>query len=227
MSTNPDHDTLPDDPSAAQAPDEVPAKSVESNAAKHDSALKQDDADQDAAGTDVSAGNDAAVSSGRWRPRWAQLLTWGLLPLLCLLLTAAAGYLKWQDYTARGAQVAGVDALKAATDGTVAMLSYRPDTVQQQLDATRDKLTGKFLDSYTSLIHDVVIPAAQQKKISVQATVPAAAAVSSSADHAVVLLFINQAAVVGNEPPSKTVSNVRVTLERIGGRWLISAFEPL
>jgi hypothetical protein len=31
----------------------------------------------------------------------------------------------------------------------------------------------------------------------------------------------------GNDPPTDTASSVRVTLDKIGGRWLISAFEPV
>jgi Mce-associated membrane protein len=50
---------------------------------------------------------------------------------------------------------------------------------------------------------------------------------SASADHAEVLAFVNQTITVGNDPPTDTASSVRVTLDKIGGRWLISAFEPV
>ena len=70
--------------------------------------------------------------------------------------------------------------LQAAKDSTIAMLSYKPDTVEQQLGAARDLLTGDFRDSYTSLTHDVVIPGAKEKQISAVATVPAAASVSAT-----------------------------------------------
>ncbi len=50
---------------------------------------------------------------------------------------------------------------------------------------------------------------------------------SASADHAEVLVFVNQTITVGNDPPTDTASSVRVTLDKIGGRWLISAFEPV
>jgi hypothetical protein len=32
---------------------------------------------------------------------------------------------------------------------------------------------------------------------------------------------------VGNDPPTDTAFSVRVTLDKIGGGWLISAFEPV
>ncbi len=115
----------------------------------------------------------------------------------------------------------------AATDGTTALLSYRPDTVQHDLESARSRLTGTFLDAYTQLTHDVVIPGAQQKQISAVATVAAAASVSTSADRAVVLLFVNQTITVGKDAPTTAASSVRVTLDNINGRWLISQFEPI
>lgn len=159
--------------------------------------------------------------------RWPKAIGYVLLPVLALSLTAATAALKWRDGSERDAAVARVESVQAATQATIALLSYRPDTVQHDLEAARGRLTGTFLNSYTQLTHDVVIPGAQQKQISAVATVPAAGAVSASASHAVVLLFVNQTIVVGQDAPTSTASNVRVTLERIGGRWLISQFDPI
>lgn len=125
------------------------------------------------------------------------MIAYGLLPGLALALTCGAGLLKWQDGAVRDAAVARAESVRAATDGTTALLSYRPDTVQHDLESARSRLTGTFLDAYTQLTHDVVIPGAQQKQISAVATVAAAASVSTSADRAVVLLFVNQTITVG------------------------------
>lgn len=57
--------------------------------------------------------------------------------------------------------------------------------------------------------------------------VAAAASVSTSADRAVVLLFVNQTITVGKDAPTTAASSVRVTLDNINGRWLISQFEPI
>lgn len=155
------------------------------------------------------------------------MIAYGLLPGLALALTCGAGLLKWQDGAVRDAAVARAESVRAATDGTTALLSYRPDTVQHDLGSARSRLTGTFLDAYTQLTHDVVIPGAQQKQISAVATVAAAASVSTSADRAVVLLFVNQTITVGKDAPTTAASSVRVTLDNINGRWLISQFEPI
>lgn len=170
-----------------------------------------------------------AEASGtvRRRVNWSRVLAFGVLPAVALLLGMVGGFLKWQDSSVRNADAARVESIQAAKDGTIALLSYQPDTVEQQLGAAQDLLTGDFRDSYNSLTHDVVIPGAKQKQISAVATVPAAASVSAGPNRAVVLVFVNQSAIVGASAPTETASSVRVTLDKVGGRWLISGFDPV
>lgn len=159
--------------------------------------------------------------------RWTRVLAFGVLPALALILALGAGFLKWQDGTARAVQTAGVESVRAASDSTVAILSYRPDTVDTELPAAAGRLTGEFRDQYTQLIDDVVIPGAKQQVISAVASVPAAAAVSASARHAVVLVLVDQTTTIGTGPPTKSTSSVRVTLDKVENQWLISQFEPV
>jgi Mce-associated membrane protein len=157
----------------------------------------------------------------------AGAIAFGLLPIVALLLGAAAGYLKWEDSSRRDADRARTESVQAAKDATVALLSYKPDTVEKDLGAARDRLTGSFLDAYTQLVNTVVIPGAKEKKISAVAAVPAAASVSAKPDHAVVLLFVDQTVVVGTDAPTQTASSVRVTMEKVHDHWLISGFDPI
>jgi Mce-associated membrane protein len=163
----------------------------------------------------------------RRRVNWSRILAFGVLPGLALVLAIAAGFLKWQDNSARDSERAGIESVQTAKDTTIAMLSYKHDSVEQQLGAARDLLTGEFRDSYTSLTRDVVIPGAKEKQVTAVVTVPAAASVSAEPNHAVVLLFVSQTVTVGQDPPTDTASSVRVTLDKIGDRWLISKFEPV
>jgi Mce-associated membrane protein len=220
---------------------ETPAEPVQTAIIDDDTA--EDAAIEDETAADVTAEADAEVSEtsteryasdddeppapGRRSIRWSRLISYGLLPGLALLLASAAGFLKWQDISLRDASVARAESVRAATDSTIALLSYRPDTVQKDLEAARGRLTGTFLDAYTKLTHDVVIPGAKQKQISAVATVPGAASKSASANHAVVLVFVNQTVIVGQDAPTNSASSVRVTLDKIGGRWLISGFDPV
>lgn len=166
-------------------------------------------------------------AKAKLRISWPQVVAYGLLPGLALVLAAAGGFLKWQDSSARAAQLARIESVAAAKDSTIALLSYKSDTVEKDLEAAKNRMTGAFKESYSQLINDVVIPGAKKGHISTTASVPAAASVSATANHAVTLLFVNQTAVVDKDPPTDTVSSVRVTLDRIGGRWLISGFDPV
>ena len=126
--------------------------------------------------------SDESPARGRRHIRWSRVIAYGLLPALAMSLASAAGFLKWRDAAVRDAMVARVESVQAATDGTVALLSYRPDTVQKDLEAARGRLTGTFLNAYTQLTHDVVIPGSKQKQISAVATVPGAASVSAATE---------------------------------------------
>jgi Mce-associated membrane protein len=159
--------------------------------------------------------------------RLTRILIFGLLPMMAMALTIGAGVLKWRTATLRTDNSAAIESVRAATEGTIAILSYRPATVDRDLEDARKRLTGDFLNAYTSLTHDVVIPGAKQKDITAAARVPAAASVSAGNNRAVALVFVDQTTTVGADPPTDSSSCVRVTLEKLGGRWLISSFDPI
>ncbi|ODR04098.1 hypothetical protein BHQ15_17570 [Mycolicibacillus koreensis] len=163
----------------------------------------------------------------RWSVGWPTVIAYAVLPGVVLLLALTVGFAKWQAISTGEAHRSGVAATEAATEATIALLSYQPDTVESDLDAARSRLTGTFLDSYTELTQEVVIPGAKQKQISAVATVPGAALVSVTGSHAVVLLFVNQTVIVGQDAPTDTASRVRVALDKVDDRWLISEFEPV
>ncbi len=196
----------------------------ETDAATEESATAADSAETAGEGEQPDPG---AAKAPKRPIQWSRVAAYGLLPALALVLALSAGYLKWQATSVTDAQDAAQSAIQAATDSTIALLSYSPDSVEEQLGAARDLLTGEFQQSYTDLTNDVVIPGAKEQQISAVASVPAAASVSADPNQAVVLLFVNQTVTVGGQPPTDTASSVRVTLENVDGRWLISQFDPV
>jgi Mce-associated membrane protein len=76
-------------------------------------------------------------------------------------------------------------------------------------------------------VDKVVIPGAREKRISATAQVPAVASVSVTPKHAVALAFVDQTVTIGDGAPSGSASSVRVTLDKIDDRWLISGFDPV
>ncbi len=169
---------------------------------------------------------DSARPVGRLRRRPRALTV--VLLVAAVLLAAGASWLFWDASTRRGAVRSGADAAQAARDSVVAISSYQPATAAQTLDAAaRDRLTGRFFDDYTQLIKTVVVPEAVARKISATATVPAVAVVSAQRRHVVVLAYVDQTRAVGSAAPEENASTVRVTMDNVEGRWLISGFEPM
>jgi Mce-associated membrane protein len=170
---------------------------------------------------------DEAPAESAARFSWTRLLAYAVLPAVALFLALGDGHLKWLDGSARASRTAAEQSVKAATDSTVAILSYRPETVDRELTGAAGRLTGSFRQQYTQLVSDVVAPGAKQQHISAVAKVPAAASVSATENQAVVLVFIDQTTTIGNDAPTLTTSAVRITLERVHDQWLISQFDPV
>ena len=82
---------------------------------------------------------------------WSRVVAFGVLPALALVLALGAGIPEVAGQLGRGdrRRRPAAESVQAAKDSTVALLSYKPDTVEQQLGAARDLLTGDFRDSYT------------------------------------------------------------------------------
>ena len=176
-------------------------------------------------GTTADTTHETAPSSQR--RRWNRVL--GIALLLAMIAAAAGGfgYLTWQTKIAAHTENARAQSVRAATDGTIAILTYRAETVDKELNAARDLLTGSFRDEYTKLINSVVIPGAKQNRISATVSVPAVASITATPNHAVVLVFVNQTTLFSDTPPSSTSSSVQVTVDKVDNRWLISQFEPV
>lgn len=226
-----DSATEQDEASVEETTEQVDAEVDETEEAADDgdavevADVGKDDTSSDGANKQESRG--AKLPSRMRGLKWSRVIAYGVLPVLAVLAAAAAGFFYWQNAQNRGSDAAGIESVAAAKDATAAILSYQPGSAEKDLNAAGDRLTGKFKDSYTQLTRDVVIPGAKKEHISATATVPAAALVSATPNHAVVLVYVNQTVTVGNDVPSDTASAVRVTLDKSGDRWLISAFDPI
>ncbi|UBV14212.1 hypothetical protein [Mycolicibacterium fortuitum] len=161
------------------------------------------------------------------RPRDRSLVSTAVvLAAIALVLAVASGVLRWLTVTQAESDTARVESAEAAKEITTEMLSYETDTVEQQLTAARDRMTGKFLGTYTAMINEV-IPAAQAQRIAAVADVLEAGTVKAEPDRAELVLFVNQSVQVGDHMPEKTPSVARVTMVKDGDRWLLSEYEPV
>jgi Mce-associated membrane protein len=204
-------------------PDVEPTDGVEIETATDDK--------EDAAADEIDKAADSADSSSPARRRLAAI---PLIPVVLVLgLLAAGGLAGWLYFTLYRPDKQTDDAVaqsvvNAARDGTVALLSYKPDTLNQDFAAAKSHLTGDFLNYYDQFTKEVVTPAAQTKGVTTAAQVAGAAVSELNPDNAVVLVFINQATTSKERPdPAMASSSAKVSLAKVHGDWLITKFDPL
>ncbi len=119
-------------------------------------------------------------------------------------------------------------AIRAASDGAVAALSYSTQNMDRDFARARSHLTGDFLAYYDKFTKEIVIPTVRQKQLAQTATVLRAAVSELEPNSAVVLVFLNETTTGKDKPqPLITPSSVRITLTKVGGSWLISKLDPV
>ena len=158
----------------------------------------------------------------RWRPI---LLT----VLLVAALAFGAGYFYFvyrPDLQTNDA--AAHQAIKAASDGAVALLSYSPETLSRDFANAKSRLTDNYLAYYRRFADQIVGPSAQRAQVTTTATVVKAAVSELHPDSAVVLVFVKEKTTSKEKPePVVTSSSVQVTLIKVNGSWLIEKFDAV
>ncbi len=204
--------------------------------------------DQDKQIDDVATDDDGIVKpsdgqSARWRVRmrnatgfsrrWIRRLLgrWRVIVLTVAVVAAVglAGGMFFFQYRPiqQTDNAAAQAAIKAASDGTVAILSYSPESVDNDLTVAKSHLTGSFLKYFNDFGRYFVAPAVRQQGVKASAAVLRAAVVEIHPDATVVMLFVHQTSSSKDKPePALTTNSVRVTLTKVNGSWLISKFEP-
>ncbi|WP_174183599.1 twin-arginine translocation pathway signal [Nocardia barduliensis] len=173
----------------------------------------------------TSAVEGDAESKPAARPGY-ELVLLAVLVVAAVATAACLFFLQYRpDSRTEGDTAAALD---TASRGTVALLSYAPETIDHDLGAAKSFLTGDFLAYYSQFTQQVVAPAAKQKSVRTAATVVRAAVSELRPDEAVVLVFINQTTTSAEKPdPALAASSVRVTLRKADDAWRISAFDPV
>jgi Mce-associated membrane protein len=153
--------------------------------------------------------------------------------VLAVALLASAGVAAWMYFERYRPDLQTNDAsatvaLDAAKTGTIALLSYSPESLDKDFANAKSHLTGDFLSYYTQFTEQIVTPAAKQKSVKTAASVVRAGVSELNPDSAVVLVFINQTTTSKENPDGAfAASAVKVGLKKINDAWLISAFDPV
>ena len=186
--------------------------------------------------SEVAAKDDAAPKrTERGRDSWSRVLrNVKVVPVILVLLLLMSGGLaawlyfeRYQPNKQTDLSVARTVA-NAASEATVALLSYSPESIDKDFANAKSHLSGDFLSQYTKLIEQTVAPAAKQKSLKTTAHVVGAAVSELRRNSAVVLVFVDQSTTSKDSPdPAMSASSVLVSMTRINGKWLITRFDPV
>jgi Mce-associated membrane protein len=143
--------------------------------------------------------------------------------LVVVILLVTAGLLTVRARGADRVEQARTDATAAAEATAVDLLSYDYRHLDRDFARARAGLTGGFVDDYAKTTRTVVRPTATEVKAVVKADVAASSVVRAGQNRVVVLLFVNQTTTSTRlDAPKVDLNRVRLTMDRVDGRWLVS-----
>lgn len=141
---------------------------------------------------------------------------------------AAAAVLFVQDRGDERTLDSRSSATSAAVEKVPVLLSYDFNSVDAQLGAALESLTGDFRKQYETLAGQVIAPAAREKSVTTSATVVESAVVESSENEVTLLLFLNQTTTSRDRAePKLDGSRVTVAMEKVGDDWKIADVTPV
>lgn len=141
------------------------------------------------------------------------------------IVVAGAGYEGWLLFQQHQKDVAAAQALTAAKKYILALTSVDTNAIDKNFAEVLDGSTGEFKDMYTkssAQLRQTLI----DNKAAAHGSVVDAAVQSATEDKVDVVLFVDQSVSNGTAPtPQLDRSRVKMTMEKVDGRWLASKVE--
>jgi Mce-associated membrane protein len=206
-----DADANADDENEADAEDEADAESGDS-----------DDDDLRLKGKQGRRDEDK-----RGRRPWGRYARRSVLPLLLVASLAVSGFLGWKQWQEHQVKLAGQQAQQAAVAYAQVLTSIDSNKVDENFRQVLDGATGEFKDMYTQSsvqLRQLLI----DNKATAHGVVVDSAIQSESTNKVVVLVFIDQT-VTNTQAPDPRIdrSRIKMTMEKIDGRWRASKVQLL
>lgn len=168
-----------------------------------------------------------AAPNPQERPR---RLTAAVLALLVttLAMAVAAGLVWYQARQHDATEKARRAGLESSRDAARLLFSYDYRTLTKDFEAGKAITTGAFRKQYADTTTRLVTPVATEKKAVVKAEVVTAGVVRATPDLVVTIVYVNQVTTSSlTTGPKVDLSRVRMTLQRVNGRWLVSKVDAL
>jgi Mce-associated membrane protein len=158
-------------------------------------------------------------------PNWVL----GVLAGLLVAALALDGLVAWREVSqqrqaeesARALHSALIQAPAVAEQAATALLSYRYDTVDQDLAEARKYLTEDYRPEYVESIN-LVNQGAGEVGATVKADVLSSGVVEASGQRSDVLLFVNQTTTMPAQQPTTALNRVVLTMVPRGNTWVVA-----
>ncbi|QQW36733.1 tetratricopeptide repeat protein [Mycobacterium marinum] len=170
---------------------------------------------------------DKREKAARPNRSWVQYLRRGAMPLLLAGALALSAFLGWQQWQQHQVKLAGQQARQAAVAYAQVLTSIDSNNVDQNFRQVLDGATGEFKDMYTQSsvqLRQLLI----DNKASAHGVVVDSAVASETVNKVVVLVFVDQTVTNMAVPdPRIDRSRIKMTMEKVDGRWLASKVQLL
>jgi len=182
-----------------------------------------DEPADDAAIDEAEAATDDTKAEDR--PRWTKRALPWVAAVAVGVVVAVAAWEGWLLYQQHEKDVAAEQALDAATKYAVVLTSIDTNALDQNFDEVLNGSTGEFKDMYTkssTQLRQLLV----DNKAAAHGVVIDAAVKSVTTDKVEVLLFVDQSVSNLAAPdPRIDRSRIKMTMEKVDGRWLAGKVE--
>lgn len=174
---------------------------------------------------DLAVDRSSGMHDPSARRRWGTRLRWVVAAAVIFAVGAATGWVAQERLHQHSKEIAEIQALDAARKYAVALTTIDAQAIDRTAATILDGSTGEFKDLYTKS-RDRLRQVLLDHHAVARGRVVEAAVKSASADKVEVLLFIDQS-ISNRDFPKLQIdrSRVRMTLNNVGGRWLVSRVE--
>jgi Mce-associated membrane protein len=160
--------------------------------------------------------------------RRATRIRWLVAAALIAVLTGAAGHVGWQRFHQHQKEVAAQQALAAAEKYVVTLTSLDSNGIDKHVADVLDGSTGEFGDNYAKSTSGQHRQAIIDNKVTTRGWVVESAVKSVTTNKVQVLLMVDQSVnSLASPEPQIDRSRIKMTMQKVGDRWLVSNIELL
>lgn len=153
------------------------------------------------------------------------VLRWLAAAALVVSLTGATGYLGWTRYQRYQVDVAATQALDAAQKYAFKLANFDASAIDEHFAGVHEGSTGELHGRHVKH-HQHLRQLFVDNQVTARGHVVEAAVKSASPDKVVVLVLVDQVVTnVASPDPQIDRSRIRMTMDKVDGRWLASKVE--